>query len=165
MSDAMIKHVTTEDIGKMTDTEGLILQGCGGDPQEGVDGINETLTHEEILQGGDVFKEIYVFEHEGHTNILFSMEDVSLDIGRLAMWRLRNHSTFGCIWLSDYLPNHLGIHTDAVQTKPAKPEMRLEGMDGNIFGILGSASQLLKANGLGEQAKEMMERATAAAVL
>ncbi len=102
MSEATIQHVTADDIRKMTDMEGLILQGCGGDPREWLDGINETLTYEEILKDGDAFKEIYVFQHDGLTNILFSMEDVNLDIGKLAMWRLRNHSTFGGTWLSDY---------------------------------------------------------------
>ncbi len=49
-----------------------------------------------------------------------------------------------------------------MQTKPEKPEMQLLGMDGNIFVVLGNASRLLKRNGMGDQAKEMMERATAA---
>ena len=40
----MIREKTTEDLRHMTDEEGLILQGCGGDLQEWVDGINELLT-------------------------------------------------------------------------------------------------------------------------
>lgn len=33
-------------------TEGLVLQGCGGDLNEWVDGVNELLTKDGILQGG-----------------------------------------------------------------------------------------------------------------
>lgn len=39
-----------------------------------------------------------------------------------------------------------------------RPKMNLLGMDGNIFAILGKASQLLKRNGLNNQAKEMSNR-------
>ena len=31
-----IKHITTEDLRKMSEKEGLVLQGCGGDPKEWV---------------------------------------------------------------------------------------------------------------------------------
>lgn len=39
-----------------------------------------------------------------------------------------------------------------------RPQMKLAGMDGNIFSILGSACRLLKRNGQHEQASEMTER-------
>ena len=38
-------------------------------------------------------------------------------------------------------------------------EMELVGNDGNIFGILGRASRLLKQNGLASESKEMFDRA------
>ena len=41
-----VKHVNVDEVRSMTDREGLILQGCGGDLREWVDGINETLTDE-----------------------------------------------------------------------------------------------------------------------
>jgi hypothetical protein len=107
-----MRHITTDELRQMTGTEGLILQGCGGDPQEWLSGVNETLTQEGILLDGAAFKDAYVFEHEGLTNILFSMEDVKLDIGKLAIWRLASHDTFGGTWLSDYLPNRLGIENN-----------------------------------------------------
>jgi hypothetical protein len=94
----------------MTDMEGLILQGCGGDPDDWVKGTNEMLTEAGILLDGDIFKDIYIFEHNGLTNMLFSMEDVKLNIGALAMWRLKTHENFGGTWLSDYLPNRLGVY-------------------------------------------------------
>ena len=39
-----------------------------------------------------------------------------------------------------------------------RPKMKLVGMDGNIFSILGRASRLLKENGQPDQAKEMSNR-------
>ena len=70
------------------DTEGLIIQGCGGDLEEWVAGINELLTKENILLDGDTFKDIYVFEHDDRTNLLFSLEKVKMDWNKLAIWRL-----------------------------------------------------------------------------
>ena len=48
----MISVIKTEDLRKMKDKEGLILQGCGGEPKEWLDGINDLLTKEGILQNG-----------------------------------------------------------------------------------------------------------------
>lgn len=39
-----------------------------------------------------------------------------------------------------------------------RPQMQLEGMDGNIFVVLGTASKLLKRAGQGKEAKEMADR-------
>jgi hypothetical protein len=41
----------------------------------------------------------------GLTNLLFDMDDVKLDVGKLAMWRINTHQQFGGTWLSDYLAN------------------------------------------------------------
>ena len=49
MSDNAVKQITTDDLRHMEDKEGLILQGCGGDPQEWVDGINDLLTEAGLL--------------------------------------------------------------------------------------------------------------------
>jgi hypothetical protein len=107
-----MKHIGIGQLMAMTGSEGLVLQGCGGDLQEWASGINELLTEEEILLGGDTFDDIYVFEHNGLTNILFNMEGVRLNVGKLAMWRLKTHNTFGGTWLSDYLPNQFGITSE-----------------------------------------------------
>ena len=104
----MIKKITTTDLRRMNATEGLIIQGCGGDPQEWIDGITDILTTEGILLEGDTFKEVSSFEHDGLTNLLFRMDNVKLDVGKMAMWRLSSHATFGGTWLSDYVPNRLG---------------------------------------------------------
>lgn len=156
-----MKHITTDELRIMTEREGLIIQGCGGDLSEWVKGINDILTQEGILKNGDTFKDVSVFEHDGCTNLLFSMENVDLDIGKLAMWRLRSHETFGGTWLSDYLPNRLGVDMNQPPAQKEKPDCALIGQDGNIFNLMDIASRTLKENGLGDQAKEMRERITA----
>ncbi|MCL2343368.1 MAG: hypothetical protein FWC62_05685, partial [Firmicutes bacterium] len=67
----MIEYITTDTLKQATGAEGLILQGCGGDPQEWLDGINQTLIEEGILLDGTAFTDITIFEHDGLTNILF----------------------------------------------------------------------------------------------
>lgn len=104
----MIKSITTNELKEMTG-EGLVIQGCGGDLNEWANGINNILTEEGILLDGDSFRDIYTFKHDGLTNMLFSMEGVNLNLGKLAMWRLQSRETFGGTWLSDYLPNRLGV--------------------------------------------------------
>jgi len=69
-------QITTDELRRMTNQEGLILQGCGGDAQEWIDGINELLTQEGILLEGTEFKHVKSFCHEGLTNLLFPFEDV-----------------------------------------------------------------------------------------
>ncbi len=103
-----IKHITTDDLRRMKSSEGLIIQGCGGDLQEWVDGINEMLAGEGILRDGSKFTDCSSFEHDGLTCLLFPFEGVNVDIGRLAIWRLKTHDAFGGTWLSDYVPNRLG---------------------------------------------------------
>ena len=88
-----MKKIAVEELKKMTDFEGLVIQGCGGDLQEWVDGINNVLTEAGILLGGDTFRDVLTFEHNGHTNLLFNMDGVKLNVGALAMWRLQTHST------------------------------------------------------------------------
>ena len=154
----MIQEKTTEDLRHMTDEEGLILQGCGGDLQEWVDGINDLLTQEGILLNGAKFEHAATFQHDGLTNLLFSFEGVQLNVGKLALWRIQTHSQFGGTWLSDYVPNRLGGFIQ--EQKPVKPKMELLGRDGNIFSIMGTASQLLQMAGMADQAKEMCDRIT-----
>lgn len=155
-----MKQITTDELRTMTDREGLIIQGCGGDLSEWVTGINDILTQESILQNGDTFKEVFAFEHNGCTNLLFSMENVDVHVGKLAMWRLQSHSSFGGTWLSDYLPNRLGVNMDEPPAHKEKPDCALIGQDGNIFNLMGIASRTLKDSGFGGQAKEMRGRIT-----
>ncbi len=60
-----IRQITKEQLRRMGDREGLVLQGCGGDPQEWLDGINEILTNKGILKKGAGFEEAYTFQHDG----------------------------------------------------------------------------------------------------
>ena len=94
---AEIKIVTIDELRQMNDQEGLILQGCGGDLQEWVDGINELFAQAGILQAGSAWKAKAVrsFQYDGLTNLLFPFAGVSLDMGRLAIWRLQTYEQFG----------------------------------------------------------------------
>lgn len=103
-----IKTITTDDLRRLKDKEGLILQGCGGNPQEWLDGINELLTEEKILLNGSEFKDCSVFKNDDITCILYPFENVELNMGKLAVWRIASYETFGGTWLSDYVPNRLG---------------------------------------------------------
>ena len=103
-----IKAITTNGLRRMGDRGGLILQGCGGELQEWLDGINEMFTANGILKDGTKFENISVFEHEGLTCLLFPFDGAKLDVGKLALWRLQTHATFGGTWLSDYVTNRLG---------------------------------------------------------
>ena len=49
MNDNTIKHIRTDALRNMADREGLILQGCGGNLHEWIDGINEMFTEAGIL--------------------------------------------------------------------------------------------------------------------
>lgn len=150
-----IKKITTEDLRCMEDKEGLILQGCGGEPKEWVDGINRMLTEEGILLEGTKFQDVCVFEHDGLTCILYPFEDVKLSMGKLAVWRIQTHENFGGTWLSDYVPNRLGGFKSKSMEKP---DCVLIGEDSNIFNLAGIAARTLRAHGMKEQAKEMKER-------
>ena len=103
----MIKEISTIEVGSMTEREGLVLQGCGGDLTEWENGITDMLREEEILPKDKEFKEIYKFEHCGLTNLLFMIDNISIHIGKLAMWRLQTREAFGSTWLSDYQHNTL----------------------------------------------------------
>lgn len=153
-----MKEITIDDLRRMGDQEGLVLQGCGGDLQEWVDGINQMLTDAGILLDGSTFRteNVSVFQHEGLTNLLFSSEDAKLDMGKLAIWRLQTHEQLGGTWLSDYVPNRLGGFIQEQQSQ--KPQMALEGQDGNIFAILANASMALNKAGQREQINEMFQR-------
>ena len=90
-----ISTVTTDDLRRMNGKEGLVLQGCGGNPQEWLDGINGLLTEEGILKNGSKFENISVFQNGSLTNILFPFEDgVEIDMRttskRKRSVRLRN---------------------------------------------------------------------------
>ena len=152
-----ITNITTDAIRQMNEKEGLVLLGCGGDLQEWVDGINEMLTKDGILLNDSKFTECQSFTHNNMTCLLFPFDNVELDIGKFAMWRLKTYESFGGTWLSDFIPNHLGGFVE----KKHKPDCPLIGKDGNIFNLIGIASKTLRDNGMPEQAVEMRDKVRA----
>lgn len=156
-----IKQIRAEELRRMNGKEGLILQGCGGDLQDWVDEINDMLTKSDILLDGTNFKaeNCLAFENEGLTNLLFPFsEEVKLNMGKLAMWRLQTLSGFGGKWLSDYVDNRLGGFIPEKASEQKKPDCKLIGEDGNIFNLMGIASRTLRQNGMAEEAVEMRDR-------
>ena len=148
-----ILSISTEQLRRMGDQEGLVLQGCGGDPKEWLDGINQILTDEGILKKGAKFEETYTFQHDGVTCLLFPFkEGMAIEMGRLAMWRLQTHPHFGGTWLSDYVPNRLGGFLQEQEQRIVKPDCPLIGRDGNIYNLLGIAGQTLREHGMEWQA-------------
>lgn len=143
---------------RMKGEEGLVLQGCGGDLDEWVTGINDMLTEEGILLEGTRINDCKSFTHDNLTSLLFPFKDAKLDIGKFAIWRLKTHSQFGGMWLSDYVPNRLGGFLEETPIHKEKLDCPLIGADGNIFNLVGIASRTLKRNGLGDDAKEMTSR-------
>lgn len=155
-----IKKIDKNELRGYEGKEGLIIQGCGGNPQEWVDGINELFTKEEILLDGTKFgnDNCAVFENDGLTCLLYEFnDDTKVDIGKLAMWRIGTHSDLGGTWLSDYVENKLGGFS---LTGTKKPDCPLIGQNGNIFNLMGIAARTLRHNGLAEQSKEMTKRIT-----
>ncbi len=124
-----IKNVSLHELRKMDDSEGLILQGCGGDLQEWVDGINDMLTENGILQNESRFEKAYTFNNEELTCLLFPFDDVQLDVGKLAMWRLETRETFGSTWLSDYVENRLNGFINEQTVEPVPDEDYEESED------------------------------------
>lgn len=156
-----VKKIRAEELRRMNGQEGIILQGCGGELQDWVDGINDMLIKSDILFDGTKFKaeNCLAFENEGLTNLLFPFsEDVKLNMGKLAMWRLQTHSNFGGKWLSDYVDNRLGGFIPEKASEQKKPDCKLIGEDGNIFNLMGIASKILRQNGMAEEAVEMRDR-------
>lgn len=153
-----INTVTTDDLRGMEGRDGLILQGCGGDLKEWVDGINEMFTEAGILKDGSKFDDVSTFQYGELTCLLYPFEDVKLDIGKLAIWRLQTHADFGGTWLSDFVPNRLGGFISEPSPEPEKPDCALIGQDGNIFNLVGIAARTLRRNDMADRAKEMSDR-------
>lgn len=158
-----VKTVNTEELRSMSSTEGLVLQGCGGELKEWIDGINGLFKRSGILLEDSEFKEddCYTFKNGDLTCLLFPFsDDISIDLGKMAMWRLQTHQDLGGTWFSDYVDNRLGgfIKENDSPEEKAKPDCALIGEDGNIFNLMGIASRTLKENGMANEAKEMCER-------
>ena len=118
-----VVNAVVAELKTMRKCEVLVLQGCGGDAQEWIDGINEMLTEENILLNGTKFSEAVRFQNDDLTCLIFKFEEnIKLDIGKLAMWRLKTHPKFGGTWLSDYVPNKLGGFVKEQETADASQD-------------------------------------------
>ena len=102
-----IKDIKAEELRLKRGEEGLVFQGCGGAVKEWVEGINKLLKSEQILKNGTELDECYRFENRELTNLYFPFGNAELDMGKLAIWRVKARPVFGCMWLSDYVDNHL----------------------------------------------------------
>lgn len=155
-----IQEITKDQLRRMGDQEGLVLQGCGGSLQEWVDGINQMLTANGCLREGTTFQQVSSFDMNGSTCLLFQFtDDVKLDVSKLAAWRLASHSSFGGTWLSDFVPNYLGgFVREQPEQRQTKPDCPLIGQNGNVYNLMGIAGQTLREHGMEDQAKEMFQR-------
>lgn len=121
-----IKKISKNDLKRMKGKEGLILQGCGGELSEWVDGVNQELKAKKILLGKTEFEDVSVFKHNHATCLLYTFDDnVRLDMGKLAIWRLKTKEHFGSTWLSDFVNNELGgfINTEDTITEGQVPSL------------------------------------------
>lgn len=103
-----VTDIKAEELRQKGGEEGIVFQGCGGDAKDWVDGVNQLLKSEQILKNGTELDECYRFENCGLTNLYFPFGNAKLDMGKLAIWRIKARPVFGCMWLSDYVDNHLG---------------------------------------------------------
>jgi hypothetical protein len=98
--------------GKFSEGEGLVLLGTGGDIQEWITGVTKLLKEEKIAGSDDpeeVWAGAYVLTTTGgRTDLLLLFKEQSgLNMGKMAMWRLR----FGdASWWSDYTVNYAPQH-------------------------------------------------------
>lgn len=156
----IINNVLSSELRRMKGKEGLVLQKCGGEIQEWVNGINTMFEEKGILLDNTKFENISVFQNDGVTCVLYPFDNVHLDVGKLSIWRLQSYTAFAGMWLSDYVDNKLGGYvTDGYdENQVQKPDCNLIGQDGNIFNLVGIASHTLKKYGFVDEAKEMCSR-------
>lgn len=94
------------------DKDGLVLLGAGGDLNDWIKGISSALYDEGVASSNkpvDLWSGAYVLTTSGgRTDLALMFNDGdALDIGKLAMWRLR----FGdASWVSDYVVNYADQH-------------------------------------------------------
>lgn len=87
------------------------------------------------MKDGSKFEDVYMFQHDGMACILYPFDGTSLNIGKLAVWRMQTREIFGGAWLSDYVPNYLGGFTGKAdeETVGEKTDYVLAGQDGNYL--------------------------------
>ena len=98
-----ITSVTTEDLRRMCNQEGLVIQGCGGDLNEWVDGINELLEQTGILRNGSKFESVMTFQN-GETTCLRVWMPTSVNLPCGGWTRLLNLAAPGSpiMWITGW---------------------------------------------------------------
>lgn len=102
-----IKEISCSEVKELQNCgyEFLVLQGCGGNLNEWVNGFTDMLKEEGIVTDSFSFDEIYSFENGNLTNLAFALNSEDLNMGKLAIFRLKIRDNFGAMWLSDYIDN------------------------------------------------------------
>jgi hypothetical protein len=85
--------------------DGLVFLGAGGDFEEWYTGIVNILEDEKCISSVLDFDQLYYFKNlNGRIDLVFPFaRNNSIDIPRLAMWRLKAYSSLCPKWLSDYV--------------------------------------------------------------
>ena len=117
-----ITQINANDLRAMKNKEGLILQGCGGDLNEWVDGINGLLTDEGILLDGTKFENCSAFTHDGVTCILYPFEDAKLDAGKLAMCGSVLTDSLAVLGFRTTFPTASAVSLSRAKTSPQKEQ-------------------------------------------
>lgn len=118
-----IKTVSIDEVRRMNGSQGIVLQGCGGDLQEWLDGFNDLMTEQGILLNGSRFQNCSAFKNGDITCILYPFEGAELNLGKLAIWRVATHETFGGTWFDEYVNKQLGGFVDET---PDEDKVKLE---------------------------------------
>lgn len=63
------------------------------------------LKDEGIVSDSFSFSEVYCFQNEEITNLLFPLYDKDIVFGKLSVFRLKMRESLGAMWLSDYIDN------------------------------------------------------------
>lgn len=102
-----IKEISCSEIKELQkqNYEFLILQGCGGNLNEWVQGFTDMLKEEGIVSDSFSFDEVYSFQNENLTNMAFALNSKDLNMEKLAIFRLKIRDNLGAMWLSDYIDN------------------------------------------------------------
>jgi hypothetical protein len=104
----------------VSNREGLVLCGTGGDLQDWVTGVTEYLYDKKAILSknpGDIWDRVVVFDTTSaklkRTDMLFLFQESgkNIDIGKLAIVRLNmNDEITRTSWLSDYINNFASDH-------------------------------------------------------